>query len=70
VDASAATSSADCDSAQGQAIEVEPPLAHQRHDDGAAQQVVARQRQAAHHRQKWPWSSSVVYSSSVLAFWL
>jgi hypothetical protein len=32
-------------------LELDPALAHQRHDDGAAQQVVARQRQAALHRE-------------------
>ena len=32
-------------------LEVDPTLAHQRHDDGAAHQVVARQRQAAHDRE-------------------
>jgi hypothetical protein len=44
-------------------------LAHQRHDDGAAHQVVARQRQAAHHGQL-ALAQVVVVLLQVLAFWL
>ena len=39
-------------------LELDPPLAHQRHDHGAAQQVVARQREAAHAPATRRWRSA------------
>jgi hypothetical protein len=50
-------------------FELDPALAHQRHDHGAAHQVVARQRQAAHDGEL-ALAQRVVVLGSVLAFWL